>query len=190
MGDTMNIAHKPDPATTRDLSSIYVGRALSCEYQVVLNAMPQAWFESNPSLLQVQVARLISSGRLLIAQRFSTLLGGVAWQDDIAFSAFYAKLLFVREQYRGSTVAVRLIRELVVIAKDAQARAVFADVPENSPLRETMDRIPGAREVGYIEDFCEPGIKSIILQIDLRDTDRLLRQADRLVGGSSAIKTD
>jgi hypothetical protein len=180
---------KSDSATTKNGESIYIGRALPCEYQVVLNAMPPAWFESNPSLLHIQVAGLISASRFLIAQRGSTLLGGVAWQDDIAFGAFYAKLLFVREQYRRSTIAVRLLRELVLIAKDAQARAVFADLPENSPLREVADAFPGAREVGNIEDFCEPGLKSIIFQIDLRDTERLLRHADRLIAGASTSET-
>src|SRR4051812_45530016 len=104
MRGTMVTDQKYAAVTTTE--SIYVGRALPCEYGVVVNAMPQAWFESNPSLLQIQVARLISGSRFLIAQRGSTLLGGVAWQDDIAFGAFYAKLLFVKEQYRGSTVAV------------------------------------------------------------------------------------
>ncbi len=186
----MDAAKNPASPATKDAESIYIGRAQPIEYQVVLNAMPPAWFESDPSLLHIQVARLISSGRFLIAQRGSTLLGGVAWQDDIAFGAFYGKLLFVREQYRRSTIAVRLLRELLVIAKDAQARALFADIPEDSPLRKVADSVPGLREVGYVQDFCEPGVKSIIFQFDLRESDRLLRYADQMIAGRSTIEID
>lgn len=186
----MSVSKNSTSQATNNAESIYIGRALTCEYQVVLNAMPPAWFESNPSLLQVQVARLISNSRFLIAQSGSTLLGGVAWQDDIAFGALYAKLLFVREKYRQSGIAIRLIRELLVIGKDAQARAVFADIPEHSTMREVLDDVPGVREVGFIEDFCEPGVKSIIVQFDLEGSDRLLRYADKILGGQKPIETD
>ena len=72
---------------SRSTDSVFVGRALPSELHVVLNGMPQRFFEDSPFLLHIQVARLISEGRFLIAQRGTLLLGGVAWQDDIAFGA-------------------------------------------------------------------------------------------------------
>jgi hypothetical protein len=166
--------------------SLYVGRALPCEFHVVLNGMPQKWFEESPFLLHIQVARLISEGRFLIAQRGSQLLGGLAWQDDVAFGAYYAKLLFATDERQFAEVAARLMRELIVVAKEAQARAIFADLPEDSPLLKALDAVPGMRVAGYIDDFCEPGIKSVIVQFDLREADRLLRQADRMTVGPAA----
>jgi hypothetical protein len=161
--------------------SIHVGRALPSELHVVLNGMPQRFFEDSPFLLHIQVARLISEGRFLIAQRGTQLLGGVAWQDDIAFGALYAKLLFVRDQLQFTRITARLMRELIAIGKEQQARAIFADLPEHSPLLKALDAVPGSREVGYIEDFGEPNVKSIMVQFDLSQSTRLIRHAERLI---------
>lgn len=162
--------------------SLYVGRALPLEFHVVLNGMPQQWFEeSAPFPLDIQVARLISEGRFLIAQRGSQLLGGLAWQDDIAFGAFYAKLMFVPDEHQFTEVATALMRELLLIAKEAQARAVFADYPENSPVLMALEAVPGMRQVGHIQDFCEPGVNSIIVEFDLGQVDQLLKYAERMI---------
>lgn len=161
--------------------SIYVGRALPSEYHLILNSMPQAWFEDSPFLLQMQVARLINEGRYLIAQRGKTLLGGVGWQDDIAYGAFYVKLLFVRDNYQQQAVAARMLRELLAIARDHEARAVFADIPKGSWMLKVMDGIPATREVGYVDDWGEPGVTSIMIEIDLREIERLLRRTETMI---------
>ena len=44
-----------------------------------------------------------------------------------------------------------------------------------------MDAVPGSREVGYIEDFCEPNVKSIMVQFDLSQSARLIRHAERMI---------
>ena len=168
-------------SAAKKADSVYVGRALPSELHVVLHGMPQRFFEDSPFLLHIQVARLISEGRFLIAQRGTQLLGGVAWQDDIAFGALYAKLLFVKDELQFAPIAARLMRELIAIGKEQEARAIFADVPEHSPLLKALDAVPGSREVGYIEDFCEPNVKSIMVQFDLSQSARLIRHAERMI---------
>jgi hypothetical protein len=162
-------------------ADIYVGRALSSEFPVILNNMPQGWFPPEPHLLHLQVAKLINANQFMIAQLGSRLLGGVGWQEDIAFGAYYLKFLFVKPEYQHRAVAVRLIREVIAIAAYSGQRAIFGDIPEDSPLKEIVDEIPGARMVGYIDDFHAIGVRSLIVAFDMREHDRLLRHADRLI---------
>jgi GNAT superfamily N-acetyltransferase len=160
---------------------IHVGRVVPSEFTVVVNSMPPEWFVPEPHIVQLQIAEMFNSNRFLVAQIGQRLMGGVGWQENVAAGAYFAKFLFVRPDHQRSGVAVRLLRELITIGANAGQRAVFGDIPEDSPLREVADRIPGAREVGYIEEFHQPGVKSIIVSFDLREHKRLLREADRRI---------
>jgi len=117
----------------------------------------------------------------LIAQVGKTLVGGVGWQDNMAYGALYSKFIFVSPEYQRDGVAVRLLAEVIRIAQEQGVRAVFADIPEKSPFGEVADEIPGLNEVGYIDGFHEDGVRSRIFAFDLKQHARLQREADRRV---------
>lgn len=163
---------------------IVVSRALPAEYPVILNNLPKEWFVPEPHLLYLQVAEMINANRFLIAHTDDLLIGTLGWQDQVAFGAFYEKFLFVKPEYRKSGVAALLWKELVKIAEDSGQRAIFADVPEDSPLTRSVRQVAGAREVGYIENFHSDGVRSMIFALEMRDAEKFYRYADRLIAGS------
>ena len=74
-----------------------------------------------------------------------------------------------------------MLRELLAIARDHEAHAVFADIPKGSWMLKVMDGIPATREVGYVDDWGEPGVTSIMIEIDLREIERLLRRTETMI---------
>jgi GNAT superfamily N-acetyltransferase len=159
---------------------IQVSRALPAEYPVIVNNLPQEWFGDNAHLLYLQVAEMVNSNRFLIAHAEDQLVGGLGWQNDVAFGAYYEKFLYVKPEYRRHGVAALLWRELAKIAMDTGQRAVFADVPDGSPLVRAVLQVPGAREVGSIESFHSDGVKSRIFMVDLSDADKFMSHVDRI----------
>lgn len=160
--------------------TIEIGRALPAEYPVILNGMPKEWFASEDAYqMHLQLADMVNASRFLIAQVGQRLVGGVGWQDNIAYGALYSKFIFVHPEYQRAGVAVRLLAELIGIAKEQGKRAVFADIPEKSPFGEVADEIPGLDEIGYIDGFHEAGIRSRIFAFNLKQYDRLQREATR-----------
>jgi GNAT superfamily N-acetyltransferase len=161
---------------------IEIGRALPIEYPVILNGMPAEWLISEDAYqMHLQVADMVSANRFLIAQVGQRLVGGVGWQDNIAYGALYSKFIFTNPGYRRGGVAVLLLAEVIRIAKEQDKRAVFCDIPESSPFGKVADEIPGLNEVGYIDGFHEKGTRSRIFAFDLEQYDRLLREADRRI---------
>jgi GNAT superfamily N-acetyltransferase len=166
---------------------IQVSRALPAEYPVILNNLPQEWFEPDPHLLHLQVAEMVNANRFLIAYVGDELIGTIGWQDNVAFGAFYEKFLFVKEKYRRHGVAALLWRELARIALDTGQRAIFADVPEDSPLVRSVKQVPGTHEVGYIDGFHGDGVRSLIFALEMRDAEKFIRHVDRIVAASSEL---
>jgi GNAT superfamily N-acetyltransferase len=159
---------------------IEIGRALPAEYPIILNNLPPEWLASHDAYqMHLQVADMVSASRFLIAQVGQRLIGGVGWQDNIAYGALYSKFIFVDPEYHRAGVAVRLLAEVIRIAKEQGKRAVFADIPEKSPFGEVADEIPGLDEVGYIDGFHEAGVRSRIFAFNLKQYDRLQREAAR-----------
>jgi GNAT superfamily N-acetyltransferase len=160
---------------------IELNRAIPMEYHVILNSMPRDWLQHDPQLLHLQVADMINSNRFLIANSGDTLVGGVGWQNDIAFGACYVKFLYVKEEYRNRGVAFQLMKEVVRIAVDSNQRAVFADIPSDAPILRTVNQVPGTREVGRIEDFHSKGATSVIVTFDMNATEKFFSHADRFI---------
>lgn len=172
--------------TTAD--KVHVGRALPAEYPVILNSMPREWLASDDAyLLHLQVADMVNGNRFLIAQIGDRLVGGVGWQDNMAFGAMYSKFIFVAPEYQRSGVAVLLLAEVIRIAQEQGQRAVFADIPEKSPFGEVADEIPGLNEVGYVDGFHEDGVRSRVFAFDLKQYDRLQREAGRRLNRESLV---
>jgi len=161
-------------------ADIRIGRAMPAEYPAILNNLPPEWFEPSPHLLHLQVADMINGNRFLIAYVGQTLVGTLGWQENIAFGAYYAKFAFVKPEYRRDGVAIRLFRELLEIARDNGQRALFADAPRESPVVRAVNQIPGAREVGSIQNFHGDGLESVIFSLDVDEGDGLIELADRL----------
>jgi GNAT superfamily N-acetyltransferase len=166
---------------------IIVSRALPAEYPVILNNLPKEWFAPEPHLLHLQIAEMVNANRFLIAYTGEQLIGTIGWQDQVAFGAFYEKFLFVKPEYRRHGVAALLWRELVKIAVDSGQRAIFADVPEDSPLVRSVKQVPGAREVGFIEGFHGDGMRSLIFALEMRDAEKFFRHTDRLIAESDQL---
>ena len=141
--------------------------------------MPPEWFASDAYLMHLQVADMVNANRFLIAQVGDRLIGGVGWQDNIAFGALYSKFIFVHPDYQRHGVAVQLLSEVLKIGKEQGKRAVFADILEDSPFAQVADEIPGLDEVGYIDGFHEAGHRSRVFSFDLKQYDRLQREAER-----------
>ncbi len=165
--------------TSQSTNKVEIGRALPVEYPVILNCMPKEWLASDAHLLHLQVADMINGNRFLIAQAGDRLVGGVGWQDNMAYGACYSKFIFATPGYQRSGVAIQLLAEVIRIAHEQGQRAVFADIPEKSPFAKVADEIPGLNEVGYIDGFHEEGVKSRIFAFDLKQYDRLQREAQR-----------
>lgn len=165
--------------------AIEVSRALPSEYAVILNNLPKEWFAPEPYLLHLQVAEMVNASRFLIAHDGENLVGTIGWQDNVAFGAFYEKFLFVKPEFRKEGVAAMLWRELLEIAADTGQRAIFCDIPEGSPLIRSVRQVPGAREVGAIEDFHGSGVKSLIFALDVKGSRKFTTYADRLIAESS-----
>jgi len=160
---------------------ITVSRALPAEYPVILNNLPPGWFEPAPHLLHLQIAEMVNAQRFLIAYTESKLVGTLGWQDQVAFGALYAKFLYVKPEYRRQAVEFRLGRELVNIAMETGQRAVFADVPVNSPVIAVLEKVPGCRKAGEIESFQENGVTSVIFHFELGKAHDFIHYADRLI---------
>jgi GNAT superfamily N-acetyltransferase len=161
--------------------AIEISRALPSEYPVILNNLPKEWFVPEPHLLHLQVADMVNGNRFLIAHDGDTLVGTIGWQDNVAFGAYYEKFLFVKPKYRREGVAAMLWRELLAIAEDSGQRAIFCDVPEGSSLVRSVRQVPGAREVGAIDDFHSDGVKSLIFALDVKEGRKFTAYADRLI---------
>ena len=159
---------------------IEVGRALPIEYPVILNGMPPEWLISEDAYqMYLQVADMINANRFLVAQVGQRLAGGVGWQDNIAYGALYAKFIFVNPEFQDAGVAARLYAEVITIARELNKRAVFCDVPENSPFGEFAKEMPGLKEVGYIDGFHETGVRSRIFAFDFKQYDMVEREVER-----------
>lgn len=167
---------------------VQVDRALPAEYLIVINNMPQGWFGPDGPLLFLQVAEMIKSNHFLIAHTGEQLVGGLGWQDDVAFGAIYEKFLFVKPEYRKQGIAALLWRELVKIAVADGRRTIFCDVPEGSALVRAVKQVPGAREAGGIDNFHSDGVRSLIFSLDLKNTDRFFHYVDRIVASSNDQK--
>jgi GNAT superfamily N-acetyltransferase len=166
---------RPDHEREMRSTDILVSRALPAEYPVILNTLPQEWFEPEPHFLQLQIAEMVNANQFLIAHTEDRIVGTLCWQANVAPGVFYAKFLFVKPEYRSSGVAARLARELVTIAIESGQRAVFEDTPANSPYLSAMRRIPGWREVGQLHGFHGERVTSHIFGLDLRNTEQTLR---------------
>jgi GNAT superfamily N-acetyltransferase len=129
--------------------------------------------------LYLQVADMVNGNRFLIAQVGQRLVGGVGWQDNVAYGAMYSKFIFVSPDYQRSGVAVRLLAEVIRIAQEQGQRAVFCDIPEGSPFANVADEIPGLNEVGYVDGFHQDGVRSHVFAFDLKQHARLQREAAR-----------
>lgn len=169
--------------------AIEVSRALPSEYSVILNNLPKEWFVPDPNLLYLQVAEMVNANRFLIAHDKETLVGTLGWQDNVAFGAFYEKFLFVKPEYRKEGVAAMLWRALMEIAEETGQRGIYCDVPEKSPLIRSVRQVPGAREVGAIENFHGDGAKSLIFAIEVKDSGKFTTYVDRLVKDSGNHRT-
>jgi len=152
---------------------------LPAELPVLLNRLPQEWFEPQPYVMWLQLAEMISARRLLIAHRDDELVGTVGWQENVAYGAWYSKFLYVKPNYRGQGVVFRLVEELIKLAVDEGPRAVFCDFPLDSPVVRAVRQMPGVREIGQLDGFHAKGVQSVIFGLEMEDAPEFLRYAER-----------
>jgi GNAT superfamily N-acetyltransferase len=167
--------------------AITVGVALASEYPAILRSLPQDWLQPAPHLLQLQVARMVDAGRFLVARTDTgRIVGTIGWDDHVAFGGMYAKFVSVLPPYRSQGVALLLGRELVHTARRLGHRAVFGDIPSDSPLVPFARSLPAIDEAGYIDDLHGPGIRSLIFRLDLAKAPLLLSALDERIKGARA----
>lgn len=163
-------------------ANLHIGRALPSEYPVILNSMPPNWFAEAGYAVHLQIAELVNSNTFLIAQQGQTLIGGLGWSNHVAFNSCYVKFLYVKPEYQRSSVATRLTREVIEIATEAEQRAVFMSIPDESPLLATFENMPGAELAGSVANFQETGVTSRVIMLDLAKRSELLGFIDSKLG--------